>query len=76
MLLGSSSDLNLTAIDLDADYGSGTGPGGGDSGSGPILIDPSIYDDPNPVVSCYPPCTFVLPPMQRKYFQIRYPNRV
>jgi chitinase len=51
------------AMDLDADYGLGDGPGGGDSGSGPILIDPSIYTIPNPVIQCYPQCTFVFPPM-------------
>jgi chitinase len=51
------------AIDLDADYGNGNTPGGGDSGSGPVLIDPSIYTTPNPVVRCYPQCTFVFPPM-------------
>ena len=31
-------------------------------GSGPVYIDPSIYNTPEPVVQCYPPCTFIFPP--------------
>lgn len=43
-------------------------PGGGGPGeppipgSGTVIISPDIYNDPNPVVSCHPPCSFVLPP--------------
>ena len=49
------------ALDLDADYGDG-GPGDGDNGSGPIFISPDIYDSPDPVISCQPPCSLVFPP--------------
>ncbi|KAH7317126.1 hypothetical protein B0I35DRAFT_461621 [Stachybotrys elegans] len=50
------------AIDLDADYAQGDDPGGGDTGSGVIIISPDIYEEEEPTVSCYPPCTFVFPP--------------
>ena len=46
--------------------GSGGGQGGttgGGSGSAIVYIDPSIWKDPNPVINCQPPCTFVLPPL-------------
>jgi chitinase len=56
---GGTSDW---AIDLDADYNVGDGPGGGDSGSGPVIVSPDIYKEPNPLATCYPPCTFVWPP--------------
>lgn len=56
---GGTSDW---AIDLDADYDVGDGPGDGDNGSGPVFVSPDIYDEDDPVVACYPPCTFVLPP--------------
>ncbi|KAF2795231.1 glycoside hydrolase family 18 protein [Melanomma pulvis-pyrius CBS 109.77] len=41
-------------------------PGGGQNGggSGVIYIDPSIWDEPNPVVNCQAPCTLILPPLQ------------
>jgi len=33
------------------------------SGSGtPVSINPSIWEAPNPVVSCIPPCVLILPP--------------
>ena len=56
---GGTSDW---AIDLDADYSTGDTPGGGDNGSGPIYISPDIYTEPDPVIQCYPPCTFIFPP--------------
>ncbi|KAK8075259.1 glycoside hydrolase superfamily, partial [Apiospora hydei] len=31
-------------------------------GSGPIYIAPEVYDDENPTASCFPPCTFIMPP--------------
>ncbi|CAN9141178.1 unnamed protein product [Alternaria alternata] len=31
-------------------------------GSGPVYIAPEVYDDPNPVASCFPPCTLIMPP--------------
>lgn len=58
---GGTSDW---AIDLDADYAPGDGPGEGDEGSGAVLVSPDIYDDgEEAVISCYPPCTVVLPPL-------------
>jgi hypothetical protein len=38
--------------------------GSSESGCGGIVyIDPSIWDEPNPEISCEPPCTFILPPL-------------
>lgn len=59
------------AIDLDADYdigdgpggNGGDGPGGGDNGSGPILVSPDVYTQKPPTLSCYPPCSLILPPL-------------
>ncbi|KAM5370876.1 hypothetical protein ACJZ2D_008309 [Fusarium nematophilum] len=42
--------------------GGGSGGGEIDDGSGDVYIDPSIWDDTNPEVSCDPPCNFILPP--------------
>lgn len=39
-----------------------TGTGGGAGGGPPVSIDPSIWHEPTPVVSCIPPCIVVLPP--------------
>ncbi|KAI0430580.1 hypothetical protein F5Y09DRAFT_307300 [Xylaria sp. FL1042] len=48
------------AMDLETSYyGNGTEVG---TGSGVVYIDPSIFTDPDPTISCEPPCTFVLPP--------------
>lgn len=33
----------------------------GDGRSGPIYLSPDIYTDPDPVIQCYPPCTFIFP---------------
>ncbi|KAM5505126.1 putative chitinase [Microsporum canis] len=33
-----------------------------DGGSGEVFISPDIYREPRPVINCYPPCTFILPP--------------
>ncbi|KAK5000912.1 hypothetical protein LTR66_000329 [Elasticomyces elasticus] len=38
------------------------GSGVGGSGSGTVYISPDIWQKPNPVVQCQPPCTFVFPP--------------
>lgn len=62
-------DLNYTG---DAGGGGGNssdGGGGGNNGdgSGVVTIDPSIYGDPNPQVTCQPPCTFVFPPWTLPY---------
>ena len=44
--------------------GTGSGSGGGSSaGSGTVTIDPLIWNEPAPTVECYPPCTYVLPPL-------------
>ncbi|KAK4194711.1 hypothetical protein QBC40DRAFT_290276 [Triangularia verruculosa] len=56
---GGTSDW---AADLDADYPSDADPGQGDHGVGPVYVSPDIYDDPDPVISCRPPCTLILPP--------------
>jgi chitinase len=28
-----------------------------------VYIDPSIYEEESPEIHCYPPCTFILPPL-------------
>lgn len=45
--------------------GAGSGQeGSSDGGSSAIVyIDPSIWTEPNPVINCEPPCTFILPPL-------------
>ena len=44
--------------------GTGGQMGSSDSGcDGIVYIDPSIWSDPNPEISCEPPCTFILPPI-------------
>lgn len=67
--LGGISDW---AIDLDVvgsrdGVGNGNGTGNGTGDGDLVLIDPSIYSDPNPVAFCQPPCTFVFPPWQLPY---------
>ncbi|KAL4911869.1 hypothetical protein BDW62DRAFT_207015 [Aspergillus aurantiobrunneus] len=43
--------------------GNGDGDGDGDDdGSGDVFIDPSIWEDENPTITCQPPCNFILPP--------------
>ena len=32
-------------------------------GSGPVYIAPEVYDSPNPVAQCFPPCTLIMPPL-------------
>jgi chitinase len=39
-----------------------TGDTGGTSGSEIIFLDPSIWTEPNPDITCEPPCILVLPP--------------
>ncbi|KAM5465541.1 putative chitinase [Microsporum audouinii] len=58
---GGTSDW---AVDLEVSYGDDDGHGGGDSGSGPVYISPDIYETNDPVIGCYPPCTFVFPPWE------------
>jgi glucan 1,3-beta-glucosidase len=43
----------------------GEGIGVNDTGSGDVYIDPTIWIEPSAsqTVQCYPPCTFVLPPI-------------
>lgn len=61
------------AIDLNYTGSAGGNGGGNDnngtngSGSGVVTIDPSVYQDPNPSVTCQPPCTFVFPPWTLPY---------
>lgn len=43
------------AIDLNQTYA------GADS-SNVVYVDPRIWEEPDPTVACYPPCTFVFPP--------------
>ncbi|KAI8625119.1 hypothetical protein F5Y19DRAFT_277848 [Xylariaceae sp. FL1651] len=44
--------------------GSGGNSGGQGEGSDSIVyIDPSIWKDPEPIINCEPPCTFILPPL-------------
>ncbi|MCJ1283616.1 hypothetical protein MMC26_002947 [Xylographa opegraphella] len=47
------------------DPGSGGGQNGGSEGnsSSIVYIDPKIWGEPNPVINCEPPCTFILPPL-------------
>ncbi|KAH8421671.1 Glycoside hydrolase [Colletotrichum scovillei] len=35
---------------------------GGAGGGPPVYINPSVWHDPTPIVSCIPPCVVVLPP--------------
>ncbi|KAI9651823.1 MAG: hypothetical protein M1829_002136, partial [Trizodia sp. TS-e1964] len=49
------------AIDLQS-YAGDTGSGSGSGSSSIISISPSIWTLGNPVISCNPPCIFVLPP--------------
>jgi hypothetical protein len=43
--------------------GGGGGSGeGGSGGSGDVYIDPVIWREPSPRVTCTAPCTFILPP--------------
>ena len=46
------------------EIGDDSGSVGGDSsgGSGVVYVDPSIWNETNPVVYCIPPCIIVLPP--------------
>lgn len=39
-----------------------SGSDGSGSGDSVVYIDPSIWNDPTPTVSCIPPCVLVLPP--------------
>ncbi|GAM87637.1 hypothetical protein ANO11243_056640 [Dothideomycetidae sp. 11243] len=57
--LGGTSDW---AIDLNASYDLGSNQGSWGSGSGIVYIDPIIFTEPNPTISCYPPCIFIFPP--------------
>ncbi|KFA82003.1 hypothetical protein S40288_07998 [Stachybotrys chartarum IBT 40288] len=39
-------------------------PGGGQGeGSGMVYIDPEVWEEDTPEVNCWPPCTFVMPPL-------------
>lgn len=63
-------DLNYTGSaggNGDGTDGNGTNGGGSGGGSGVVSIDPSVYQDPNPSVTCQPPCTFVFPPWTLPY---------
>jgi hypothetical protein len=56
--------IMIWSIDFDAEVG---GDGGGDdgivsTGKDLVWIDPEIWKDPNPKVSCFFPYTLVLPP--------------
>lgn len=52
--------------DSGSDGGSQDPGGGQGDGSGVIYIDPEIWDEEQPEVKCYPPCTMVLPPLSLK----------
>ncbi|KAI6091579.1 hypothetical protein F4821DRAFT_226439 [Hypoxylon rubiginosum] len=60
---GDTPDGNSTC---GSDPGSGGGQGGASEGGcgGLVYIDPSIWKEPNPMINCEPPCTFILPPLQ------------
>ncbi|KAI0181430.1 hypothetical protein GGR52DRAFT_524499 [Hypoxylon sp. FL1284] len=60
---GNTPDGNSTC---GTDPGSGGGQGGASENGcgGLVYIDPSIWKEPNPVINCEPPCTFILPPLQ------------
>jgi len=69
--MSDNANAILKAIDLEI---KGTGSGGGDGeegdedGNGAVVtIDPSVYEDDDPEVTCRPPCTFVLPPWTLPY---------
>ncbi|KAI1749014.1 hypothetical protein F4782DRAFT_514853 [Xylaria castorea] len=59
---GDTPDGNTTCS---SDPGSGGGQSGASEGGcgGIVYIDPSIWKEPNPVINCEPPCTFILPPL-------------
>ena len=46
----------------EAHCGAGCQSGPCEAGSGPVIIDPKIWESASPTISCFPPCTFVLPP--------------
>ncbi|KAF1997002.1 glycoside hydrolase family 18 protein [Amniculicola lignicola CBS 123094] len=61
----------IWSVDFYSGSGSGDTPDGGGStdpgnpgagnpgsGSGNVYIDPSIYNEPNPVINCVPPCVY------------------
>lgn len=59
--LNSPNNMNPTGTDLNG--ANPESPGTNlTSGSGIVYIDPKIWSEPNPIISCMPPCIFVLPP--------------
>lgn len=74
-------DLNMTGS------GSGSEPGGDDEdgendfpGQDPmdnvVYVDPSVYDEENPLVQCEPPCVLVMPPWTLPYATTIYPTPI
>lgn len=56
-------DLGLTGAGDNGTESGGSGdPNDGYAPSGDVYIDPIIYQEPDPTIACYPPCTFILPP--------------
>lgn len=61
-----SGDTPDGTVSCSSDPGGTSGQSGSSSGGcgGIVYIDPSIWEETNPEISCEPPCTFVLPPLQ------------
>ncbi|KAF2720853.1 glycoside hydrolase family 18 protein [Polychaeton citri CBS 116435] len=58
---------------IDFDPEAGGQPVSNETGSSLVYIDPSIWEEPNPQVQCYFPCTLVLPPWPNATSTIDYP---
>lgn len=56
------------ALDLQSNGTAGAGDpvpsgNGNDTGSGAVYVPPSIWTDENPTLNCFPPCSFIMPPI-------------
>ncbi|KAI0147783.1 hypothetical protein GGR57DRAFT_244744 [Xylariaceae sp. FL1272] len=59
---GGVVDPGFPPLPINPDDPAGSDGSGGGSGSGLVIIDPSIFGDPNPTVVCQPPCDLLIPP--------------
>lgn len=61
-----SGDTPDGSVECSTDPGGSSGQEGASSGGcgGLVYIDPSVWTEEEPEISCLPPCTFILPPLQ------------